>query len=366
MRLHSIIYRDETKIDANFHERKHIILTKLEGDRLLKYIFKRILLMIPVLFCIIVIVFTLMYIAPGDPALAILGETASQDQIAQIHKEYGLDRPYLVQLSDYIIKLCKGDMGESYTTKSRVVDEIMARYPTTIKLTLSAAVFGLILGVTAGVISAVKQYSALDKTFTMFSLFGVSAPSFWVAMLLVLLLSVKLAWLPPTGTYGIEYWIMPVFTLGLQSSAYIMRMTRTSMLEVVRQDYIRTARAKGQTELKTIIKHAMRNAMLPVFTALGMQICGLLAGTVLVETVFAIPGISKYLIDCVNNKDFPCVQGLVLWIAINCVAINLIVDVVYCFIDPRLKTAYTRSKNKSKSQPAVNTENRGKAGAISG
>lgn len=315
---------------------------------MLKYIAKRILLMIPVLLCIVVIIFTLMYIAPGDPALGILGESAPQEAIDKIHEEYGLDRPYLVQLGDQILRLIKGDFGQSYFTKQRVIDEILVRYPTTMKLVLSSALLGLVIGVVAGIVSAVKQYSVWDKILTMFSLFGVSAPSFWVAMLLVLLFSVQLGWLPPTGSYGFEYWIMPVFTLGLQASAYIMRMTRSCMLEVIRQDYICTARAKGQREFRIIMRHAFRNSLLPILTAFGIQVCNLLAGTVMVESIFSIPGISKFLIDSVNIKDYPCVQGVVLWVAMNCIVINLLIDIIYCFADPRIKTSYMDSKKKRK------------------
>ncbi len=320
---------------------------------MLKYIIKRILLMIPVLLCIIVIVFTLMYFVPGDPALALLGESASEDAIIAMHEKYGLDRPFFVQLGDTIWKIFKGDFGVSYITQRSVLSEILTRYPTTLKLVSFSALLGLIIGVVGGIASAVKQYSAWDKTLTMFSLFGVSAPSFWVSMLLVFLFSVKMNLLPPSGTYGFKYWILPVFTLGLQSSAYIMRMTRSSMLEVIRQDYIRTARSKGQTEYKTIVHHALRNSLLPVITAFGVQFCNLLAGTVMVETIFSIPGISKFLIDSVNNKDFPCVIGVVVWIAINCVVVNLIVDIIYSFVDPRIKTSYQSAKRKCRKRCAV-------------
>lgn len=313
-----------------------------------KYILKRILLMIPVLLCIIVIVFSLMELVPGDPALALLGESASDEAIAAMHAKYGLDRPFLVRLGDTILNICRGNFGTSYITQRSVLSEILTRYPTTMKLVLSSALLGLLIGVIGGIVSAVKQYSVWDRVFTIFSLFGVSAPSFWVAMLLVYLFSVKANILPPSGTYGFEYWILPVFTLGLQASAYIMRMTRSSMLEVIRQDYIRTARSKGQTEFRTVMRHAFRNSLLPVLTAFGVQFCNLLAGTVMVETIFSIPGISKFLIDSVNKKDFPCVIGVVVWIAVNCVVVNLLIDIIYCVVDPRIKTQYQSGKKKKR------------------
>lgn len=305
-----------------------------------QYCMKRILMMIPVLIGIIVIVFTLMYVTPGDPAMSILGETATEESIERVHEELGLDDPYVVRLGHYVEDLLHGDLGDSYKTKRPVIDEILSRYPTTLKLTFGSVAFGLVVGVLFGVISALRQYSVLDRVCTTVSLFGVSAPSFWVAMLLVLIFSIKLRWLPATGTATAACWVLPVFTMGLQASASIMRMTRSSMLEVIRQDYIRTARSKGQSELMIVMRHALKNAMIPIVTVIGIQICGLLAGSVLVESVFALPGLGKYVVDSIGYKDFPAVQGVVLWIGLNCIVINLIVDIIYSFIDPRIKSEY--------------------------
>lgn len=316
-----------------------------------RYILKRILMMIPVLLGIITIVFTLMYFTPGDPALSILGENATPEQVAEIHEELGLDDPYIVRLGRYLWDAAHGDFGTSYRTGNPVFQEIMDRYPNTLKLALLSTFLGILIGVTAGIVSAVRQYSILDKVLTTFSLFGVSAPSFWIAMILVLFFSVKLKWLPATGSYGPIYWILPVFTLGLQASASIMRMTRSSMLEVIRQDYVRTSKAKGQSNFKTIMRHAFKNAQVPIVTTIGIRICGFLAGAVLVETVFAIPGLGKYIVDSVGFKDYPVVQGGVLWIGLNCVIINLIVDIIYCFIDPRIKSRYATKKKKKPEAP---------------
>lgn len=313
---------------------------------MIRYIFKRILMMLPVLVGIITIVFTLMYFTPGDPALSILGENATPEQVAEIHQQLGLDDPYIVRLGRYLWNAAQGDFGTSYRTGNPVFQEIMSRYPNTLKLAVFSTILGIIIGVTAGIISAVRQYSFLDKALTTFSLFGVSAPSFWIAMLLVLLFSLNLKWLPATGSYGAVFWILPVFTLGLQASASIMRMTRSSMLEVIRQDYVRTSRAKGQSAFVTIMRHAFRNAQVPIVTTIGIRICGFLAGAVLVETVFALPGLGKYVVDSVGFKDYPVVQGGVLWIGFNCVVINLLVDIIYCFIDPRVKSQYSSPKRK--------------------
>lgn len=311
-----------------------------------RYIANRILLFIPVLLGVVVIIFTLMYVTPGDPAMAILGDNATPEQLAALHKSLGLDDPYIIRLGRFFFNLLQGDFGISYRSGRPVLEEILSRYPNTLILAFSSVAFGVVVGVAAGIISAVKQYSFLDKICTVVSLLGVSAPSFWIAMVLVVIFSVELRWLPATGNSSFKYWILPVFTLGLQASASIMRMTRSSMLEVIRQDYIRTSRAKGQTELLTIMRHAFRNALVPIITVIGIQICGFLAGAVLVETVFAIPGVGKFIVDSVNFKDYAVVQGAVFWIGLNCVLINLCVDVVYCFVDPRIKGQYSRTKAK--------------------
>ena len=317
---------------------------------MLRYILKRILLMIPVLLGIVVIVFTLMYVGGGDPTISILGENVTPEAQAEIREELGLDDPYLVRRGNYLLDLLHGDLGDSYRSKRPVMDEILARYPTTLKLTFGSIALGIVVGVIVGIISAVRQYSLLDKIGTFISLFGVSAPSFWIAMMLVLVFSVKLNLLPATGSHTLACWVLPVVTLGLQCGAFIMRMTRSSMLEVIRQDYIRTAKAKGQSEFKIVISHAFRNALVPIITTIGIQICGFLAGSVLVESVFALPGLGKYVVDSVNYKDYPAVQGVVLFIAINCVIINLLTDIIYCFVDPRIKAQYGRKKGVKFSQ----------------
>jgi peptide/nickel transport system permease protein len=209
---------------------------------------------------------------------------------------------------------------------------------------------GILIGIPIGIISSVKQYSIFDRVFTGISLFGVSAPSFWIAMLLVLIFSVKLGWLPPTGTYSLKYWILPVATMGLQTSASIMRMTRSSILEIVRQDYVRTARAKGQSEYKIILKHVLPNALIPILTTVGISICSFLGGSVLVETVFAMPGLGKFILDSVNFKDYPCVLGGILWISLNCVVVTFIIDMLYAIVDPRIKSVYGSKKPEKKSK----------------
>ena len=317
-----------------------------------RYILKRFGYMIFTLLATIVVVFTLMEFVPGDPARAILGEHATDEAVTAIHEKLGLDDPYLVRLGRYIVNLCQGDMGTSYRTGRPVSEELMARFPITLRITIFAVVVGTLLGILAGVVSAVKQYSLFDRILTAVSLFGASAPSFWLAMLFVLLFSLKLGWLPATGSYGVEYWILPIVTLGLQCSASITRMTRSSMLEVIRQDYVRTARAKGQTEFKVIVSHALRNALIPILTVIGGQACGYIGGTVLIESVFGLPGIGNYILDSVNYMDYPVVTSGIVFICFCCVIITFLVDMTYAFVDPRIKATYGFGNKKMKKAAA--------------
>ncbi len=302
--------------------------------------------MLLVLMVTVVFICTLMYFVPGDPAKVMLGQSATKEAIEAIHEQYHLDDPYLETLGRYLFGLLRGDMGISFKSKSSVFTELMARYPTTLILSFGSTLFGLVVGVIAGVVSAVKQYSIVDRVFTAISLFGASAPSFWIAMMLVMVFSVRMGLLPPTGSYSIKHWILPIFTMGLQCSASIMRMTRSSMLEVIRQDYVRTARAKGQTEFNVIVNHALRNALIPILTTTGIKLCGFLGGSVLCESVFALPGIGKYILDSVSFQDFNVVQGGTILICLNCVLITFIVDMLYALVDPRIKSEYAVSKKK--------------------
>lgn len=310
-----------------------------------RYILKRVLQMIPILLGISILVFFLMSIRPGDPARIILGPMASNEDVEMLRESMGMNDPKPVQYLNYMKGIItEFDFGTSYRSGMSVQEEIFERFPVTLKLTGLALLFAVLVGVTFGVISAVKQYSIIDILSTFISLFGVSAPSFWIALVLVLIFSVQLGWLPSSGTYGPEYWILPTFVMGLQSAASIMRMTRSGMLEVIRQDYIRTARAKGQSERNVIIHHALRNSLVTVVTVIGNQACTLLAGATLVETVFSMPGIGKYLIDHISYNDTPAVMGTILIIGFGCIIVNLITDIIYGFLDPRLKNAVTRRK----------------------
>ncbi len=322
---------------------------------MLRYTIKRLIYMVFTLLATIIFLFTLLEFVPGDPALVVLGEGATLENIEQIHKELKLDDPYLVRLTRYIGGLVQGDMGTTYKSRLPIAPTLFARLPLTLTIAVYGIIVGTFVGLAAGVVSAVRQYSVFDRALTFFSLFGASAPSFWLAMLLVLIFALKLHWLPATGSYSFKYWIMPVAVIGLQCSASITRMTRSSMLEVIRQDYIRTARAKGQTENKVIIVHALRNAFIPILTVIGVNINGYLGGTVLVESVFAIPGLGSYVLDGVRSMDTPIVLSGVVFICFMCSIVTFVVDMAYAFIDPRIKTTYGFGvkKIKKKSGPTA-------------
>lgn len=307
---------------------------------MIRYIVRRLLMMIPVLIGVIIIVFTIMHMTPGDPARMLLGEGASPEAVESLRKEMGLNDPYIVQLFNYIKGVAQGDFGKSYSSGRPVIQELLERFPTTVKLAVLSVSISVMIGLSMGIISATRQYSIFDKIATSIALLGVSMPTFWAGLMAVIVFSVWLGWLPASGSYGWQYWIMPSFVLGFHSAASIMRMTRSSMLEVVRQDYIRTARAKGQKETVVIVVHALRNALMPVITVIGMQFGALLGGSILIESVFAIPGLGKFIIDSIKTRNNPVVQGGVLMLALSFSLVNLFVDIIYGYIDPRIKSQY--------------------------
>lgn len=315
---------------------------------MLRYTIKRLIYLVMTLLVTIVFLFTLMEFVPGDPALVILGDGATIDNIQAVRKEFKLDDPYPVRLGRYIVNLAQGDMGTSYKTRQPIAPDLFSRLPLTMIIAVWGIIVGTIIGLIAGVVSAVRQYSLLDRVLTIISLFGASAPSFWLAMIFVLVFALKLDWLPASGSYSFYHWILPVGTIGLQASASITRMTRSSMLEVIRQDYIRTVRAKGQTEFRVVVSHALRNAFIPILTIIGINICGYLGGTVLVESVFAIPGLGTYVLDGVKTLDTPVVLSGVAFICFMCTIVYFLVDIAYAFIDPRIKTTYGFGVKKAK------------------
>ncbi len=307
---------------------------------MLKFIGKRVLMLIPVLIGVSLIVFTLMQLSPGDPAMIILGAQAAPEDIAILREEMGLNDPLVVQFFRFLLGMFRLDFGTSYKDGMPVLTKLLEALPYTAQLTFSAVLLALIVGIPAGIISATKQYSIFDRIATVAALIGFSTPNFWLSIMLILVFSVNLQWLPVSGTGSILHLVLPSIALGLQSAAVFTRMTRSSMLEVLNMDYIRTARAKGLSERVVILKHALKNALIPVITVVGLQIGLLFGGAILTETVFAWPGVGRLMIDSIRAKDTPVVQGGVIFTASIFVFINLLVDILYAYVDPRVKAQY--------------------------
>jgi peptide/nickel transport system permease protein len=320
---------------------------------------------IPVLLGVSIVVFFMVRAVPGDPAQIMLGQQATQAQVQQLRENMGLDKPIFVQYGLFLKDALRGDLGDSTVTGRPVTTELMVRLPATFELTAFAMLIAVLVGVPVGVISAVKQYSLLDKTTSVLALTGISMPIFWLAMILVVIFGVNLGLLPFPGrldpTTGITaitglvlvdslltlnfagFWdgllhlIMPALALGTIPMAVVMRMTRSSMLEVMNEDYVRTARAKGVVPWRVIVKHALRNAMLPTITVIGLQVGLLMGGAIVTETIFSWPGIGLYLYDSLSSRDYASIQGVVLYGALLFVLINLVVDILYAVLDPRVR-----------------------------
>lgn len=304
---------------------------------MLKYIFKRIMLFIPVVLSVMVIIFTILFFTPGDPARIALGAEANEQSIAAFRAEYGLDKSYPEQLGRYMYRaIFKLDLGYSYMMKSQVSAELATRIPVTIRLALMAVLISACIGIPLGIICAIRQYSFLDSITTLITLLGVSMPTFWTGLLLIIAFSVHLGWLPSMGFDTIPEMVLPIITLSGSTVATIARMTRSSMLEVIKSDYIRTARAKGQRESVVIFKHALPNALVPILTVISMQFGTMLGGSLVTEAIFSISGVGRLMLEAINMRDYPIIQGGVLFICVAFTIINLAVDILYGFIDPRI------------------------------
>ncbi len=301
-----------------------------------QYIVRRLLLTIPVVLGVSIIVFSVIRLLPGDPARAIAGVNATPEFIEQVRVAYALDRPLPVQYGLFMGGFVRGDLGQSIFSGRPVATEIRERFPRTMLLATVSLVLATLIGVSAGIVSATRRNSLFDNASMIVALIGVAAPVFWMALMLQLLFAVQLRWLPATGIGSIRHLILPSITLGMASAALLARITRSSMLDVLRQDFITTARAKGLAEQVVTYKHALKNALIPVVTVLGLQFGILLGGAVLTETVFAWPGVGRLLVDAILRRDYPVVQGTVMLLALLFVMINLVVDIIYAFLDPRI------------------------------
>jgi peptide/nickel transport system permease protein len=311
---------------------------------MIKYIIRRLILAIPVMVGVSFFVFSSIRWVPGDPAVAIAGELASPQMIARVREEMGLNQPLLVQYFRYVGRMLQGDMGRSVKTGQPVSTELFKRLPNTLTLATTSLVLAAVIGIPIGVFSATRPNSWFDGGSMTFALLGVSMPIFWLGLMLMILFAVLLPrWmgmstplLPPTGSGTWKHLVMPAVALAANSMAIQARMTRACMMEVLRQDYVRTARAKGLIERLVIYKHALRNALLPIVTIVGLQFGTLIGGAVITETVFAWPGIGRYLVDAIGFRDYPVIQGAVLIITVGFVLTNLVVDVMYAYLDPRI------------------------------
>lgn len=309
---------------------------------MIKYIFKRILQMIPVILITSLLIFWAMGLTGGDPARQVAGERATEEQVEQIREEMGLNDPFIVRYIDYVKGMVVGDLGTSYVTGKDVFKTFMERLPNTLMLGGTAVLIAIIIAIPLGIYTAVNQNTWKDTAGMVFALFGVSMPNFWFGLMLIIIFSLNLGLFPSGGKNGLETLVLPAVTVGFGLAALITRTTRSSMLDVIRQDYMTTARAKGVPEKDVIRKHGLKNALIPIITAIGMQMSLVLTGSVLAETVFSWPGIGRLVYDSISKRDIPMVTGSIIMCSILMCLVNLIVDLVYAFFDPRIKAQYSK------------------------
>ena len=306
---------------------------------MLRFLFRRLLMLVPILFGVVTVTFLLMYVVPGDPVLTLVGERYDEETLDRMRSELGLDKPLPVQYLDYLGRLVRFDLGESFVTKRPVSDAITERFPRTLVLAFSAMLLALVGGVAIGLLAGWGRFKWLGRATMVFSLIGVSIPVFWLGLLLIYLFAIKLSILPPSGYGGgsIRYLILPAVTLSFASMATVARVTRSGVVEAVGEDYVRTARAKGLGELFVLGKHVLRNALVPVITIVGTDFGSYLSGSVLTESIFGWPGLGRFIVQGILKRDFPVIQGSILFMAVVFVLVNLLVDVSYGIIDPRIR-----------------------------
>lgn len=302
-----------------------------------RYTVVRIGQIIPTLLVVTLLVFLVIRLIPGDPALLMAGESSTPERVAEIRKHWGLDRPIYVQYATYMKRLLSADLGMSIASSTRVAEEIAPRFLVTIKLASFGTLIAVLTGVTLGILGAIRKYSWVDYLATVAALLGISMPVFWSGLLAIMLFSVHLGWLPSGGTGTLAHYIMPSVTLALFTAGSIARQTRATMMEIMLNDYVRTARAKGVAERVVIFRHALKNAMIPVVTVIGIQLGRQMGGAIMTESVFAMPGIGRYLVQSITSRDYPAIQGTILVFAASFVVVNLVVDMLYGLLDPRIR-----------------------------
>lgn len=296
----------------------------------------RVLTLLPTLFGVLVVAFLLLQVAPGDPVEAIVGQRADSATVAQLRRQLRLDEPLPRRFLDYVTGLARGDLGTSYITRRPIARDLIERFPATLRLALAAMLFAVACGMTLGVLGAARPGGWFDRLTALGAYLGVSFPVYWVGLLLILVFAVTLRWLPPSGSGGPAFLILPALTLGMRSVAVIARMTRTALAEALASDFARTARAKGISELRVIVRHGLRNALLPVITVIGLDFGSYLTGSILTETIFSWPGVGRYVLDAITKRDLPAVQGSVLFLCVTFVFVNLLTDLCYAKADPRV------------------------------
>ncbi|MBI4266481.1 MAG: ABC transporter permease [Acidobacteria bacterium] len=304
---------------------------------MLRYLARRLLLTIPVLLGVVTLVFSLIHFIPGDPAQAMLGETAAQEDVDALRQRLGLDRPLLEQYGSYVRELLRGDLGTSLRTSQSVTEAIVERLPATLELAAAAMLVSIGFSIPLGIVAAVRRGTVVDHAATTLALLGISIPNFWLGPLLALVFAVELGWLPVSGRGTVAHLVLPAISLGAALAAILARMTRASLLEELREPYVQAARARGASRGRAVMRHAFRNSLIPVVTLVGLQFGAVLTGAIITETIFAWPGIGRLLIQSIGFRDYPLVQGCILFIAVTYVGMNLLTDLIYGVLDPRIR-----------------------------
>jgi ABC-type dipeptide/oligopeptide/nickel transport system permease component len=301
-----------------------------------RFILTRLALLVPTLLGVLLVTFLLLYVAPGDPVQAMVGERADPETLARLRAELRLDDPLPQRFAHYVKGVLSGDLGTSYITRRPILKDLLERFPATLRLAGAAMLFASVVGISIGIFGAWRPGSWADRVATFGAYLGVSFPVYWVGLILILIFAVNLRWLPPSGSSGLVYLILPAITLGMRSVAFLARMTRAAMQEVLQSDFVRTARAKGLNEGRVVLSHAFRNALMPVVTVLGLDFGSYLTGSILTETIFSWPGVGRYVLTAIDKRDLPAVQGSILFLSLLFVMVNLITDLVYARVDPRV------------------------------
>ena len=301
-----------------------------------RFLLTRLALLVPTLLGVLAVTFLLLYVAPGDPVQAMVGERADAETIARLRAELHLDDPLPLQFVRYVGGVVRGDLGTSYITRRPILGDLLQRFPATLQLAGAAMLFAAVTGISIGIYGAWRPGSLPDRLSALAAYLGVSFPVYWVGLLLILVFAVTFRWLPPSGARGPLYLILPALTLGMRSVAFLSRMTRATMQEVLQSDFVRTARAKGLGEGRVVLRHAFRNALLPVVTVLGLDFGSYLTGSILTETIFSWPGVGRYVLTAIDKRDLPAVQGSILFLSLVFVLVNLLTDVLYARVDPRV------------------------------